>query len=199
MAFDEQQRPAPETLEQLLDTLGEAAPDCAETSLGAIIEALGTRSFGPLLVLAGLIAISPLSGVPGVPTTVGALVALIAIQLLIGRRHFWLPQWLKHRCVARSTFEAALHGARRPARFVDRLLRPRLTVLTHGPGVFMIAALSLLIAIALPLLELVPFSATLAGVVFAALGLSLMAHDGLFGVTVLLMTGCVAALGPVLL
>lgn len=199
MAFDDQRSFAPGTLEELLDTLGKVDSGYPELSLGEIIEAVGTRSFGPLLVLAGLIALSPLSGIPGVSTMVGALVVLIAIQLLIGRRHFWLPQWLKRRRVARSTYETALRYARRPARFVDRLLRPRLVALTNGPGLLVIAALCMLIAASMPLFELVPFSATIAGGIFTAFGLSLIAHDGLFGVVALLILGCVAALGAVIL
>jgi hypothetical protein len=112
MAFDDKKRSTPETLEQLLDRLGEADNGCQQTSLGAIFETVGTRSFGPLLVVCGLLAISPLSGVPGVPTTIGILVVLIAAQLLIGRHHFWLPRWLLSRCVSHTIFDAALRRAR---------------------------------------------------------------------------------------
>src|SRR5690606_15941015 len=72
----------PSSLVEVLDRLEEAAREQSDIALGAILEAVGRRSFGPLLLVAGLIALSPLSGIPGMPTTVGVLVLIIAVQLL---------------------------------------------------------------------------------------------------------------------
>ncbi|SMP71332.1 Exopolysaccharide synthesis, ExoD [Desulfonatronum zhilinae] len=77
-------------LEQLLDRIEEVASGRNRVSLGSIVEAVGSRSFGPLLLLAGIILASPLSGIPGMPTTMAVVVLLIAIQLLIGRKHLVL-------------------------------------------------------------------------------------------------------------
>ncbi len=199
MTTRKQHNSPPETLEQLIDTLATVRSDGTDTNIGAILEAVGTRSFGPLLILAGIIVMSPLSGVPGVPTTVGVFVALISLQLLCGRRHFWLPQWIKRRCVPRSRYETALRGVRRPARFVDRFLRPRIVMLTNGLGQLVIAAVCLLIAASMALMEFVPFSASIVGVIFTAFGLSLVAHDGLLGVAALLATVCIVVLVRLLL
>lgn len=84
-------------LEQLLDLIDKAADDLDRVSLGMIVEAVGSRSFGPLLLMVGVTLASPLSGIPGMPTTMGMLVLLIAVQLLFGRQHFWLPRWLLKR------------------------------------------------------------------------------------------------------
>jgi hypothetical protein len=61
------------------------------------------------------------------PTLMAILVASIAAQLLFRRQAFWLPQWLLERSASSSRVIKAVEGSRRPARFVDRLLRPRLT------------------------------------------------------------------------
>jgi hypothetical protein len=58
------------TLEQLLERLGEAAGRSKWVTVGDVFEVLGQESFGPLLVFGGLIAFSPLSGIPGVPSSV---------------------------------------------------------------------------------------------------------------------------------
>jgi hypothetical protein len=53
-----------------------------------MLKTVGQRSFGSLLLLPGLMALSPLSGLPGMPTLFGVMVLLITGQLLIGRNEF---------------------------------------------------------------------------------------------------------------
>jgi hypothetical protein len=128
-------------LEQLPDRITEAARGRDPVSLGAILQVVGRRSFGPLLLLAGLIALSPLIGdIPGVPTTVGVFVLLTAGQLLFRREYIWLPCWPLNRSVAQDKRCKVLGWLRCPVLFVDRLLRPRLTPLTHSAGVYSIAS-----------------------------------------------------------
>lgn len=166
-------------LEQLLGRIGKATEGHPQVSLGMIVEAVGRRSFGPLLLVAGLILASPLSGIPGIPTTIGVVVVLIAFQLLLGSRHFWLPRWLLRRSVDRNKMCRALRWLDRPARVVDRWIRPRLTMLHEGPSLYLIALVCGAVGIVTPAMELIPFSAHAAGAVVAAFGLSLIAHDGL--------------------
>ena len=167
-------------LEQLLDRIDDAAEGSGQVSLHEIMETVGRRSFGPILLLAGLISAVPvIGGIPGVPIIMGILVLLTAGQLLFRRRYFWLPHWLVARSVARGKIKKTLRWLRRPARFVDRLLCPRLTMFTQGLGTYAIALTCVLIAAAMPLMELVPFSAGVAGLAIAAFGLALIAHDGL--------------------
>ena len=166
-------------LEQLLDRVGKASYDSDRVSLGTIVEVVGSRSFGPLLLVPGVVLLSPLSGIPGMPTTMSVLVLLISVQLLFRRKHFWLPRWLLKRSIARDKLDKALKWLRPPAHFIDRLLRPRLTVFTHGAGIYVIAIVCVIIASGMPVMELVPFSAHVVGVVLTAFGLSLIAHDGL--------------------
>ena len=170
-------------LEQLLDRITEAARGRHRVSLGGILEVVGRRSFGPLLLFAGLIAVSPVIGdTPGVPTAVGLFVLLVTGQLLFGREYVWLPRWLLERSVAQDKLCKALGWLRKPARFVDRLLRPRMTALTHTIGTYVIAAVCVVIAGAMPVMEVVPFVANGAGAALTAFGLALVAHDGLLAI-----------------
>ena len=93
-----------------------------------------------------------------------------------------LPGWLLQRSVKRTTFEKSLQWLRRPARFVDRFLRPRLAIPVQGPAVRDPAGLCLLVALSMPVLEFIPFSATLAGAALTACALALIACDGLMAV-----------------
>ncbi|CAN5288056.1 exopolysaccharide biosynthesis protein [soil metagenome] len=170
--------PHPESLEDLLDLLEERGAQGGRVTLGGMMDAVGRRSFGPLLLLAGLIAVSPLSGIPGMPTTVATIVALVAGQLLFRRDHFWIPQWVEHRAISEKNLFKALRFLRKPARFVDRFLRPRLEFLTRHTGTYVVAVLCLLVAATMPPLEPLPFAASIAGAALAIFGLALVAHDG---------------------
>ncbi|GAB2799773.1 exopolysaccharide biosynthesis protein [Halomonas shantousis] len=172
----------PENLEELVDYLHQAgdthADDEVHVSIGTMLSAVGHRSFGALLLVPGLLLFSPLSGIPGLPTLCGVLVALIAGQLLAGRSHFWLPQWLLKRSVPRKRFLRATLFLQPWARRVDRFIKPRLKILTHGPAKPLVAIICLVIALSMPPLELIPFANSLSGAALSAIGLGLIARDG---------------------
>lgn len=175
-------------LDELLERLGEVDSEDDRVALGSMIEIVGEKTFGPLLVIAGLIAFSPLSGIPGVPTMVALIVLLTTIQLLLGRKFFWLPRWLTRKTISRDKYEYSLKTIAPAARFVDRFFRPRLTCLTRRMGTYLVAISCILIAIAMPPLEIMPFAATIAGAAIVAFGLALMARDGFMTLLALLFT-----------
>ena len=171
---------APSDLSQLLDVIEDAAGKNGEVSFRQLYDAVGHRSFGPLLLIAGIIVLMPVVGdIPGVPTIMGAVVVLIAAQLLANRKQFWLPRRVLDASLRSSKVCKGVGWLRKPAGAVDRLLRPRLTRFVTGPWVFVIAATALVIGLAQPFMELVPFSANGAGAVLTAFGLALIARDGL--------------------
>ena len=180
MSDDEAAETTPETLEQLLERIDMAGKQQRHVSLETVMSAVGRRSFGPILLLAGLVIIAPVIGdIPGVPTLMGLLVALTAVQLLAGRRHIWLPRWLLGRSVQQERFAKVLKWLRPVARFLDRFTRPRLQWLTRRAGFYLVVVTALAIALATPVIETVPFSANLAGAAIIIFGLSLIARDGL--------------------
>lgn len=182
-------------LEDLLGRIAEAADDTEAVSLGLVLEVMGRRSFGSALLAAGLVTIAPLIGdIPGVPTIMGILVVLAAGQMLLGRDRLWLPDWLLDRTVSRANLERALRWLRPPARVVDRVIGPRLGAVFASGGVPTIAVVCLLIGAAMPLLELIPFSATVAGLLLTFLSLALVARDGLLALSTLILTATAVAL-----
>ncbi|KUJ80262.1 exopolysaccharide biosynthesis protein [Microbulbifer flavimaris] len=182
------------SLQQMLEHIGREAASQKRVTLSLVIRAVGRRSFAPLLLLVGLILFSPLSGIPGVPTIMAILVLLVAVQLLLGRHYFWLPQWLLRRSISEKSLQRALHFLQRPAEVSDRWLRPRFRFLVHRTGTYVIATICVVIALALPVMEVVPFSASLAGVALTTFGLALVAQDGLLAIIAFVLTGLTAAL-----
>jgi hypothetical protein len=175
------------SLEQMLQQLcGSASGE--RVSVDDMLSAVGRRSFGPLILLAGLVTLSPIGDVPGAPTLVALLVLLISSQLLWGRSAFWLPGWILRRSVARTTMTKSVSWLERPARFIDRFLRPRLETFVEGFAVRVIAVVTLLVSLAMPVMEVIPFSASGAGAALTAFGLALIARDGLMALIALVVT-----------
>lgn len=177
------------SLEQLLDSIRKIDHDHDPVKLEAILQAVGRRSFGPIILVTGLITLAPLIGdIPGVPTLMALLVLLTAGQLLLGRNTFWLPEFMLQRSVSRDRLHRVLDWLEKPVRLVDRFLRPRLEAITHGYGVLIIAVACVCIALTMPALEFIPFSANLAGGALTAFGLALIARDGYLAVLALAAT-----------
>lgn len=168
------------TIRQVLDKIRESSSDCEEVSIDDIIEMVGRRSFGPILLVAGIITLAPLIGdIPGVPTVMGVIVFMTAIQLLFNQQNLWLPNAILKRSVKKEKLHKAISKLEKPADFIDRFLRPRLTFLTTYAMNYVVAIICLLISIAMPVMEFIPFSANFAGAALTAFGLSLIAKDGL--------------------
>jgi hypothetical protein len=179
----------PTNIEELLDGIEAVSQRKPRVTVNDLYEEIGGRSFGPLMLLAGVVTLAPLVGdIPGVPTSIGLVVITISIQMVIGRTHFWLPGFLLKRSVKSSKLRKALSWLKRPARFVDRLVRPRLSFFTGAAATRVIAGLCLAIGAAMPVMDFVPFTANIAGLALTAFGLSIIARDGLLAIGALVFT-----------
>ncbi|HEX5056254.1 MAG TPA: exopolysaccharide biosynthesis protein [Gammaproteobacteria bacterium] len=179
----------PANLEQVLERIGHAEARAGKVSLRAILREIEHRSFGSLLLLAGLITFSPVIGdIPGMSALMGIFVLLTVGQMLFHRKHFWLPRRMLDLSVRQDALCKLLERLHPTACFTDRLLQPRLKPLVQGPGGYMIAVICALIALAMPVLELVPFSGYSTGFVLSLFGLSLIGRDGLLALIAIILT-----------
>lgn len=179
----------PANLEQVLERMRHAHAQGDRVSLGAVLREIENRSFGSLLLVEGLITFSPLVGdIPGMSAMMGVCVLLTAGQMLFHRGHFWLPQRLLRLSIKQDKFCKVLQWLGPMARFTDRLLRQRLVFLVRKSGVYLIAIVCAAIALVMPLMELVPFSAYSAGFVLSMFGLALIGRDGLLALIALAIT-----------
>lgn len=167
-------------LETLLaETRRAAESSDGKVTVGELLDRIGRRSFGPLLLLPALIAFTPLGGIPVLPTVMATMVIIIAAQLVVGLEHFWLPEAFLRRSFEAKKLCTSADYLQRPARWVDRMIRPRLTRLTKEPFVHLAAVICILVALTVPPLEVVPFAGTVAWIAIGLFGLALIAHDGL--------------------
>jgi hypothetical protein len=176
-------------LHDLLRRLEDAAAEGEEVMLGHILDAIGRRSFAPILLITSLLGLTPLGGVPGVPTTLGVIIVFVAAQIVLGFDRLWLPRILLNRKVKGATLKKGARFLKPAARFVDKIIRPRLTFLTDRPYSYVLALLCLVLALGAPPLEVVPLVDIPLWGAMAAFSLALVAHDGLLAIVAFVLTG----------
>lgn len=178
------------TFEHVFSDIAARGKEQEEVSLADMRDTVGQRGYGPFLFVPAILELSPVGGIPGVPTLLGLIVAIFALQMLVGRKHFWIPGFLGKRAIKGDKLRKAIDKMRPVLRFLDRIIHPRLSFMTKKPILQVVAALCVLCAAMVPPLELVPFASSLPFGAIALFGLGLTAHDGL-----LVLLGMALAMG----
>lgn len=144
-------------------------------SVAAMIAALRDRAFGGLLVVFSLPNILPLP--VGLSVLFDLPIMLVAAQMALGRRSVWLPRWLLRRTVRREAVGRAIDAVLPRLRRIERLLRPRLPVLTAPAGERLVGTVCFLltIAVAIPL----PIVSWLPAFALLLIAVGVMGRDGL--------------------
>lgn len=155
------------------DTKGE------KVTLGELFDTLDQRSYGPLLLLPALIAVAPTGAIPGMSIVTGSIIALFAVQLLIGRSHPWLPERLERFEFSRKTLSRSVDKAMPWVKAVESHLRRRFTLLAEPPANRIVALLCLLLALTMFPLALLPFAVAVPGTAIMFFALGLTTRDGL--------------------
>ncbi|MEL6955857.1 MAG: exopolysaccharide biosynthesis protein [Pseudomonadota bacterium] len=143
-----------------------------------MLNAVGRRSYGPLLLLLGFIAISPLTIIPGATWLVSLLILVISGQILIGMRYPWVPGRLLKFEFRREDLLKGVEMSQGYVRRIDAVLRPRLTFLTDPPFAQLIALVCIAAALISFPLGFIPFGPVLPGLAVLLFGLGLTARDG---------------------
>ncbi|SER41730.1 MULTISPECIES: exopolysaccharide biosynthesis protein [Pseudomonas] len=187
-----------ECLEDVIDGVIELGKEKDKVSVGDIKREIGQRSYGPFLFVPSIIEISPVGGVPGASTFFALIVAVFALQMLFGRNHFWMPQFLAKRSVKSQKIESGLNKVRKVIRGLDKVIRPRLGWATQKTFVRLIAAICLILTTSVPPLEFIPFASLAPFSAICLFGLGLTAKDGvvvLLGMAVSLIAFYLAITG----
>lgn len=150
------------------------------TTIGEILDGLQRRGFGPFIALLAVFVCTPIGAIPGLPAVVGAALILFAGQLLIGRRKPWFPERLRAFTVNTERLKSSISTMRPWAKWITRLLRPRLTWLADGVIPDTIIALAVLINAALMIIfGFIPLMPFFVGLPILLFGLGLTMRDGL--------------------
>lgn len=174
-----------ETLSGLLDKIerrvDEQGPKSTtgKLTLGEIMDIIGRRAYGPLLLIVGILSVSPLSMIPGSTWMFAALTLLIAMQMAINRKHPWLPSGLLKTSFPQDKVSGALKKVRPWTSAVDKIVRPRFEFLARAPWLILVALLAIAAALVTFPLSFIPLAPFLPGATVILIGLGVTARDGL--------------------
>ena len=143
-------------------------------SIGHIRDALGNRSFAPLLVLFAAFNLLPLP--PGASAILGLPLIIISAQMVYGTRQPWLPNALARRSLNADTFRSAMEWIIPRLIRIERVIRPRYWPFWRRRGDRIIGCLALALAIVVTLP--IPLGNWLPAFATALLGLALSERDG---------------------
>ncbi|AWB06649.1 exopolysaccharide biosynthesis protein (plasmid) [Azospirillum humicireducens] len=144
-------------------------------SLGEVMDALGDRAFGAMLLMLSIPNVLP---VPGLSTATGLPMILIGAQMAIGRHGPWLPRRMLAATFDRKAFLGVIRRAKPWAVRLERHLRPRLPVLA-GPVAERLLGLAVMVLAGVLALPIV-FGNQPPAFSIALIALGLMESDGAF-------------------
>ena len=159
---------------EVLQSLGDREE--SKLSLSELVHAFGERGFGALMLFFGLLSVA-IGIIPGTTTVLGAPLLLIGIQLVCRRDQLWLPKWALERAIDREAYRAGVATVMDRLKRVERLSRPRLSIMTNEVSEILIGIATTLLAfiLVLPIWggNLIPAP------IICAFGFGLMQQDGL--------------------
>jgi hypothetical protein len=165
-------------VQDILDRM-RAAMTHPSVTVETLVRAMDPAVQPVLLLLPALVLVSPLSGIPGLSSLGGLTIALVALQILLGRPAIWFPAFVLRRHLSADRLLRALDRLDRPARFIDRRSVARAGWFFAFPGRPLALVTCAVCGLTMPFLELVPFSATTLAMVVTILAAALLVRDGL--------------------
>ncbi|MER2537236.1 MAG: exopolysaccharide biosynthesis protein [Rhizobiaceae bacterium] len=161
---------------RLSDLFAQLARDAGDhVSIAEISDALGKRSFAPLLVLFAAFNLLPLP--PGASAVLGLPLVIIAGQMVLGSRTAWLPSVISRRSLSADQFRTVMDWVLPRLVRLEQVIRPRYWPFWRRQGDRIIGALALVLAIIVTLP--IPLGNWLPAFSTALLGLALSERDGI--------------------
>ena len=170
---------SPHSVTEVLERLEEIG-NHHDPTVKDLLQAFGETSFVPMLMVPAILLISPLSGIPFFSSICGITIALVAMQMVVRRRHIWLPGFVESRQISGERLNAGIKRLHWFAGWLDRHSKRRMGALVQPPLGFLVQALPVAAGLTVPFLEALPFSSSLIGAATLCFAVSFLARDGLF-------------------
>ena len=162
---------------QLLQELVEEKKDTEAVSLGEISDYLSERGFAVLMILFGFPMAIPLPYPPGFTTILGLPLLIFSIQMLKGMNKPKLPAKIAAKSITTNHLKFAVEKSKRFFIWIEKLLRPRIFIMSsiHGERIIGFVSLICSIAIVLPIW----FGNAIPSAAIMIMALGLLNKDGL--------------------
>lgn len=181
-----------QNLTSVLDQLAQKKGQEDSISISDLLIAFNSRVYGPLILIAALLAIAPTGAIPGMSMLTGLIIFTLSAQLLVRRPHPWLPRRLREFKFARTKLDKTIVFLRPYTDKIDRYVKPRLPLLFKPPILQLSALICMLLSLLFFPLALLPFAVMLPAFPILIIALGLTSRDGIF-----LLSGLVLSIGVV--
>lgn len=175
-------RPPENRDDESISDIFEDMLDCWEDeriSLGGLIDYLGDRGFGLIILILALPNLIPVP-VPIASVITGPPLIAFGYQLVRGHKHPWLPGFLARRSISHSDFTHVVSRSRKYLDRIEKIIRPRMRPFIGASAErfigIVVFVMAILVAIPLPWTNWFP---ALSMVLFS---LALIQRDGLLSV-----------------
>ena len=163
-----------QTLENIHIEANEGGP-----TIGELTNAVGDKGFGVLLMLLALPSALPIPA-PGYSIPFGVAMAIIAVQIFIGRQSIWLPKRIMAFRVHPRLANKMLKSGAAFLRRIETLIKPRLRWMHSRAGH---SALAIIICIMAILMMIpIPGTNTLPAMAIFIIGVSMSEEDGFIAI-----------------
>lgn len=146
-----------------------------------VLNMLGERAFGIVLIFFALPSALPLSALPGISFLFSLPIAIFSFQMIIARKTLWLPKAIADRTVSHDIIAKVIHKSVPFLQKIEHLSRPRLPVMTSRG--FEIINGVIIFCLSLLLMLPIPFSNFIFSGLIILFGLGFVEKDGLFIMT----------------
>jgi hypothetical protein len=168
-----------ETASQILHRFTIGAPD-DKVTFAQMLDALGERGFGLLLIVMAVPNLLPFPGVPGVSFVTGMAILYLAIQLMLAKEEPKLPAWIGQKSFTRAQLSRFIVKTTPFLRWLERPIRPRWNPVVAGFGERLIGLVALIHAVTLALP--IPMGNLPQAVALILFALALIELDGLMAI-----------------
>lgn len=164
----------------LYELLGKMQPRARQDTFefAEFWDVMEKRGFGPMLALPSFIACTPIGAIPGIPSLAGGTILLIALQILLGRRHPWLPQKVMQLNCDADQLRYIVEKVKPYAVRVDRFLVPRCFFMRQPVFRSLIALCCAGCGLVMIPLELIPFMGLIPAFAVFIMAIGMATDDG---------------------
>jgi hypothetical protein len=187
----------PEKTSQIIASLMAAqasshAEVIGQLTVGDLMASLRTRAFGLSLILFGLPNLLP---IPGLPILTGIILALLAIQIVVGRDVPWLPARIAGAKLPRERLNSVVARTLPLLRWIEQVTKPRFAV-ASGPTARRVVGLTVLVLAVLLIILPIPWIGSMPqGLALCVLGLGLTERDGVLVTAGFVLAAVATAVG----
>lgn len=148
-------------------------------TIGNLLDAIDSRGFGPLILVPAVISASPVGAIPGMSLVTGAMIFLVAAQMLFRSGHPWLPKKLQVFEFSSDRFKSGMKKVRPWVSWIDALTKERWTIMVVGPMHYVLAIIMMCLSVTYYPLALIPGGVFLPGAANSLFAIGITTRDGL--------------------